>query len=197
MAGNVRFSISVATENGDVLPELEGRLKDLSPAFQAIIPEWAKLNKQIFDKSKGMEMSGTAVDENVFWDELKESTSKAKRRAGQEDQIMVATGALMRSLTDPDRIFQNVEADSAVFGTPLDPEDAAKVSFQWARRQVIFLSTIDQNVIRRIVKDYLSMGEGFQEKRFTAGLAAVRNRAEAAEMDAAFDNAVNDDTGNF
>lgn len=186
MAGNLRFEIAVATKNAELLPELEGRLADLSPAFHAIIIEWARLNADKFAAAAGREAGGAEIDPLVYWEPLASSTRRAKRRQGQPDAIMVATGQLLRAMTNPDLMFQNVDAESAVFGSPLDPEDAAKVAYNWSSRQVVFLSTTDQNVIRRIIKDYLSMGPNFEEIRFARGLAIAEARRNMAAMDAEF-----------
>lgn len=192
MAGTVKFQITVTTKNAVVLPELQARLKDLSPAFEAIIPEWAKLNADKFDAGKGLEGSGAKVDALVFWEALKPATSKSKRRRARGNALMVDSGDLRRALTTPDLVFQRVEAQDAVFGTPLNLEEADKAKFNWAKRQVVFFSTADKNVIRRVVQDYLSYGPGFQEIRFAKGLAATRLRKEVADMDAAFDNTLGD-----
>lgn len=194
MAGNVKFDIKVAVSDPDLLPELEARLGDLSPAFNAIIPEWAHLNESKFDLSIGRESSGADVDENVFWEQLKPASMRAKRKAGQPDQIMVATGSLKRALTNPDLIFQYVSAEEAVFGTPRDLDDAQKVIYQWLKRQAVFLSTLDQNVIRRTIQDYFSLGGDFQQKRFAAGAARAAQRREMQALDEEF-AAVVGDTG--
>ncbi len=188
MAGNVRFAVSVVVKNADVLPELAGRLKDLSPAFTAFVPEWAKLNEDIFDASKGMEASGVSVDALVEWDPLVPASSKSKRLRGRPDWLMVDSGDLRRALTNPDLIFQRITEIDATFGTPLNLEEANKIRWNWEKRQAIFLSTQDQNALRRILQDYFSMGAGFEEKRFAKGLAAVQLRQEMGDMDASFKN---------
>lgn len=190
MAGNVKFKVSVTVRNAQLLPELQGRLKDLSPAFEAVIPEWARLNEDKFDDARGKESSGAAVDDLVFWQPLRPSTMKSKRRRGRPDNIMVDSGDLKRAMTSPDLLFQRVSPQDAVFGTPLNMEEADKVRWQWTKRQAVFLSTVDQNTIRRIVRDYLNMGENFEEIRFAQGVAAVQQRAEMAQMDADFSNDV-------
>lgn len=190
MPGNTHFNVAVTVKNADLLPELAERLLNMAPAFEAIIPEWAGMNDEKFDEARGLESVGAQVDDQVFWEPLKPSSSKRKRRIGRMDWILVDTGDLRRALGNPDLMFQRIGAQDAAFGTPLNLEEADKVRFQWAKRQPIFLSTLDQNAIRRIVQDYFSMGGNFQEKRFSKGLAAVRLRAEIASMDAEFESAV-------
>ncbi len=192
MAGTVKFQITVTTRNGAVIAELQQRLQDLSPAFNAIIPEWAKLNEDKFDAGKGMEGSGAQVDDLVFWEGLKPASSKSKRRRGVSDALMVDSGDLRRALMNPDLLFQKVSAQDTAFGAPLNMEEADKVKWQWERRQAIFLSTSDKNVIQRILKDYFDFGPGFQEIRFARGLAAVRLKKEVADMDIAFGDAMKD-----
>ena len=192
MAGTVRFKVHVKTQGADALPEVQGRLQDLSPALSAIVDTWAKKNPEKFERSIGMESSGADVDELVHWDPLVPGTSAAKRREGMPDWIMVATGDLMHALSSPDLIFRDVRPDSVLFGTPLNLEEALKVQYNWIKRQAIFISTLDQNFIRRIIKDYLDMGGDFEQKRFAAGLAAVRTRSEMDAMDAQYDATVGD-----
>lgn len=197
MSGKTSFSIRIDVKNAEALAEIKNRFLDLSPAYQAFVEAWADINKDIFSAGEGQESTGAMVDDDVWWQSLSRSYMKAKRSEGYPDQLMVATGALMRALTDPDLVFQAIGPQDAVFGSPLDQEEADKVRFNWYSRQSVFFSMPDQRALRRILKDYLTMGPGFEEKRASAGLAAVQQRSEAAQMEADFSNDMASDTGEW
>jgi len=202
MSGAVGFSVSVEIKNPGILAEIQERLADLRPAFEAIIPEWVSINEQKFGMGRGAEIGGVEVDDGVYWQPLTEryrlqkhpnGPPKRKTKAGEyPDWLMVRTGALMTALTDPDTIFQAVTAQDAVFGSPLDPDLAAIVGYQWVRRQAVFLGTADKNMVRRIIGDYLNMGPDFESIRMSKGLAAVAQKAEAEQMDMDFTNTTQD-----
>lgn len=197
MAGVVSFHVDLHIENAEALPELAARVRDASPFFRAFIDYWADHNEEKFDKAVGMEQVGAQVDDRVLWAPLAAATIKAKRRAGQPDAIMVATGELLRALTSPDLIFEKISPEDAVFGSPRAPEEEDKVRYNWEARQGIFLSAEDRHVIEKMVKDYLERGGDFEKALFTQGLAAARARAEAAQMDAEFESALTGKEGDW
>lgn len=204
---NLRFNVKVFLDNPGVLPELQARTQDLSPAFDAIYREWADINAQKFELAAGAEAGGAQVFEE-FWAGLSEGymrekhgegtarvTKKAKRGAARyegafPDWIMVRTGALRAALTDPEAMFHDIEAQSATFGTPNDPDLADIVKWQAGERQhernVVFLSLPDMNAIRRIMQDYLGMGGDFEAIRSAKALEALRVGQEVEAMDAEF-----------
>lgn len=188
MAGAVRFKVELFQPNADVLPEMAFRAADLSPAYRDIINEWARDNLDKFGMSVGQEASGAQIDPTVFWDALSPDYMKTKRKKGQPDNIMVATGSLMASLTDPERFFQMVNPEMAIFGAPNDADDAMKVQFNWIKRQAIFISLDDQRMIQKKLSDYLALGADYKEKMFVKGLQNLALRAEVHQMDVDFQN---------
>lgn len=195
MAGVVRFNVDLQVTGGENLKALEARIKDASPLFNAIIEYWTEHNEQKFDMAIGAESVGAQMDDNLFWAPLSESYRKQKRRAGQDDQIMKATGDLLRSLSNPETIFQMVTPEDAVFGSPLDFDDAKKVKYNWRSRQAIFLGRADRDQIEKLVGEFLNRKGRFNEKMEDQGLVAVRQRAEMAQMDMDFENTIQEDTG--
>ena len=195
--GKTNFSIKIEVKNDEAFSEIKGRLLDLRPAYNAFVKAWANINKDIFESGAGAEVTGADVDADVFWEPLSAGYRKAKQAEGYADHLMVATGALMRALTNPDLVFQAIGPQDAIFGSPLSLEEADKVKYNWESRQTVFFSGPDQRALRRILKYYLTMGEGFEQKRFEAGLSAVQQRAEVAQMDLDFANDIDSDTGVF
>lgn len=206
---NLSFNVQVLVSNAAVLPELQGRMDDLQPAFRAIYGEWVKINEQKFELARGQEATGA----NIFgeeWAALTPGTIKGKHPGGAPkrrsrkpnsdgyreypDWLMVRSGALMAAMTNPEALFQYFEKQQAVFGTPNDPDLADIIMWQAGTRQknrfVIFLSDPDTNAIKRIIQDYFSLGGDFEEMRFAAGMEAVNLQSEAASLDAGFDFAV-------
>ena len=177
MAGKLTFQIAVYQTNTAVLPELENRARNLSPLFEDIIDEWAELNKQKFEMSEGGEESGSQIDPTVFWQPLSPGYLKEKRKHYPTDTLMVRTGSLKDAMTTPNGFFRMVNPEQAVFGTPNDAEDALKVQFNWNKRQVIFLSDADQNMIRMKLDRY-----------FTVEMQSVKE--EVARLDTDFSNTV-------
>lgn len=188
MAGAVSFQVEVFQPNADILPEMAGRAKDLSPVFQNIITEWARDNEDKFGLSMGQESGGAQIDPTVFWMMLAESTMKMKRKRGQADQIMVATGSLEASLTDPAKFFQMVNPTVAQFGTPLDADDAMKIQYNWLKRQTVFLSLDDQRMIEKEMSDYMALGGDYRQRMFNQGLSNLALKKEVAQMDIDFAN---------
>lgn len=190
MAGRVSFDVSLYMQNADKFPELAARSKDLTIVFEHIIRDWAEDNRRKFGLSSGMESSGATVDPTVFWQGLSPAYIKQKNKGGFADQIMVRTGSLRDSLTDPEQFFQYVSPDQAMFGSPNDPDDAMKMLFNWPRRQTIFLGRQDQLMIEKHVKDYLSFGPVYEQILFAKGMQAVADRKETAHMEVEFSETV-------
>lgn len=197
---NLRFNVRVYLENAGVLPELQARTADMSPAFDAIFRRWVDVNEQKFEQARGGEVGGAKIFEE-FWAGLSSGYLKQKHPGGAPkrrrqstgeypDWLMVRTGTLMSAMTDPEALFQDIEPQSAVFGTPLDPDLADIVRWQAGPRQkernVIFLSGPDMNAIRMILQDYLGMGGDFQAMRAAKALQNVDLQSEVAAMDAEF-----------
>jgi hypothetical protein len=193
MSGAVRFQVELYQPNADRLPELAGRIQDLSPAFKNIILEWAKDNEDKFGLSVGKEASGASIDPTVFWEALSPQYMKSKRKQGMTDQIMSATGSLKQSLTTPDQFLQSVTEQQALFGSPLSADDAMKAQYNWIRRQTIFLSLDDQRMIQKEISDYLSLGQNYRQIQFAKGLERLALKKEVAQLDIAFDNATEED----
>ena len=199
MSGKTSFSIKIDVQNAGAFEEIKSRFLDLTPAFEAFVKAWAKNNKDMFDASEGQEAEGATVDPDVFWQPLSAAYRKAKRREGYPDHLMVATGDLMRALTDPNLIFKAIGPQDAVFGIPKDLDEANKVKWNARRRQTVFFKAPgpDQNALKRIVKDYLTLGGDFEAMRAAQGLEAVRMRSEASAMDLDFANTVGPNTGDW
>lgn len=190
MAGRVSFNIDLTIKGAEPIDEIAQRIADLRPAFEVIVDKWARGNKDKFAASIGAEGSGAQIDPTVFWEGLKESTVRAKRKKGQPDQIMVATGDLRRALTDPDLFFHEATAGEVVFGTPKSIEEELKIYYNWETRQAVFLGGDDQRMIEETVMSYLSLGPQFQSIRKSQGLENIRIRREGAEMDIDFGDIV-------
>jgi hypothetical protein len=190
--GRVSFDLHFLIKGGEQIPELAARLSDLRPAFEVIVQKWAKENESKFDAAEGMEAGGAQVDETVFWEALQPSTMRAKRRKGQGDNIMVATGELKQALTDPDRFFHAETESKAVFGTPMAFEDELKLRYNWQKRQTVFLGGDDQRMIEQTMQAYLSLGADFEQIRFAKGLQNLKNREEVARMEMDFGNTAGD-----
>ena len=140
MTANISFNVKVFLENAGVLPELNARMKDLSPAFQAIYLEHVDLNSQIFEQSVGKELSGADVfDEHwaaVTPEYYKEKHSQGSSRVTKKvskggaarysgafpDWLMVRTGALREAMINPDALFHDINEQEAIFGIPNDPD---------------------------------------------------------------------------
>jgi hypothetical protein len=188
--GKLSFNISVIWRNVHLLPEMEARLKDMRPVFEQIVQDWAKGNVDKFGAAMGMEVVGAQVDPGVFWEALSPEYSAWKREQGMSNQIMVATGALQAALSDPSMFFHMEMPREAAFGIPLSPDESGKMSYNWYRRQTLFLGVDDQTMIRHHIKSYLELGEKWQSILFTRGLERAYTRDEVASMDVAFGKTV-------
>ena len=191
MPGRVTFNVNLTIQGAEEISEISERIADLRPAFDVIVEKWARGNEDKFRDSLGAESSGAQIDPTVFWQGLTPSTMRSKRRKGQSDQIMVATGDLKRALTDPDLFFSMATATDLVFGTPKSIEEEMKVYYNWNTRQAIFLGGDDQRMIEETVQSYLSLGEDFKAIRFAQGLENIKARNQSAEMEIEFEGKVN------
>ncbi|SRR5216684_2759326 len=158
MPGRMTLNITVYQTNVDILPELERRAKDLSPLFDDIIDTWSELNKQKFELAQGGEISGAQIFD-VAWKGLSPGYLAWKTRHFPTGTLMVRTGELRASLTDPQGFFRRVEPERAIFGSPNDPDDVAKVRYNWKTRQAVFLSDPDQNMIRQKVSQFFNVSK--------------------------------------
>jgi hypothetical protein len=156
MPGRMTFSVELYIKGAGALPQMVEKIKNPLPLWERIVADWAAGNSEKFAMALGAEVTGSWVDQaaGVFWKGLTPGYMKRKAR-DFPDQIMVATGNLYTSLTDPSRFFQALSSERIIFGTPLDPDDAAKVSFNWETRQTIFLGEADQRRIQSAVSQYL------------------------------------------
>ena len=125
-----------------------------------------------------------------YYDE-KHGPVKRGNRAIFPDWLMVRTGALMQSLTTRGGFGELIDNASAVFGTPLVPDDAVKAAGNFKKRPTIFLSESDRLMIRREFKNYLNMGANYRDLLFAraGGLSALK--AEMKLLDFLYAEAVN------
>lgn len=189
MAGVTSFKISLFVKNDARLPEIAERVKDLSVVFDHIVGEWVAGNERKF--SRGMGASDTGVAQDSFgtgnqWQALSAKYGRQKEREGFPDWLMVRTGDLMNTMTTRDALVDVIEQTRAVFGMPLDEEQAIKVEGNWGRRQAIFLDRPDRLMIERNVKNFIDMGGDYQKILFTQGMQNVAAKNEQKRMDAEF-----------
>lgn len=180
MSGSVKLNISVYVEGGDLPSYMVDRLNDLTDFFNVSIGEWTRDNVAKFDQGIGAEASGKEVDPGVYWEPLSPGYLAQKERDGFGGALMVRTGSLKASLSDPNLILRDVGPDHAVFGEPLDPFDALKVSNNWTARQSIFFSGRDQMMIKEKFIKHV-MPDMANKRPFSAV------KAEVAAMDAEFE----------
>lgn len=174
----VSFDISVIVANEAALAEIEGRVKDMSVVFNNIADEWAKGNARKFNQGAGKETSGAALDADVFWVPLTEKYQKSKRKKGQADWLMVATGQLEATMTNPDAFFRGVQPTMATWGCPMSKEDENKLLGNAETRPVVFFDRQDRLMIRKEIGDYLALGGDYKNILFAQGLQAVNARKE-------------------
>lgn len=206
MPADLKFNVRVTVINPEVLPEIQGRMEDLSPAFHAIYGEWVGINAQKFDSARGMEAAGADIF-GEEWAGLTPAYMKQKHPSGAPqrrrmkpnsqgyteypDWLMVRSGALMQAMTDPEALFQMFDKQQAAFGTPNDPDLANIVMWQTGAKQkerfVVFISEPDMNAIERNLQDYFSLGPNFAKIKMAQGMAALDADSGNAALDAAFD----------
>lgn len=188
--------LSLASRNMERLDELASRLKDFTVPLSNIIGEWARGNTRKFDAAVGAELSG-ADEPPTQWEPVTLAYYKQKHGPVQRgnrtmfpDWLMVRTGDLMRSLTQRGLFAEFFDATKAVFGTPLDPEEAAKASYNFAKRPTVFLGRSDRNMIRREFQDYLSLGANYKDALFAGASRRYALQKEMQILDMEFAEAV-------
>lgn len=184
------FSFRFTTNNVDRLEKLQARCMDFSEPLLRIVSEWALGNKRKFAASRGNESTGVQQFDDVFWEPITSAYAKSKRRKGQADWLMVATGSLMQSLTTEGAFGQYVDEKHAQFGTPMDSEDADKAMYNAQSRRVIFLSRGDRLMIKREIKNYLNFGPGYRDALADIAARKVALEQESAQMAVDFANTV-------
>ena len=176
--------------NGAIPAEIASRIENLVPAFENIVNEWANTNREMFQRAEGQQMFGAEVSTDLFWQGLTPDYARQKGADEFPDWLMVRTGSLMESLSDPNQFFHAETPQQAVFGIPTDPGDEAKAGGNWKKRPTIVLKDMDIPVIRKNLQDYFSLGENYREIMFQRGLASAYNRKEAGKMDMDFRSTV-------
>ena len=174
MAGVTSFKISLFVKNEQILPEIAERVKDLSPAFDNIIEQWARGNKRKFDEARGQEAYSVDQGGGVWWDFLTYDYRKRKRREGFPDWLMVKTGALRDQMINQWGFDREVTPESAVFGSPSLEANKKKVKYNWETRQTIFINESDKKMISSQIKNYITLGENYKDILFKKGLENVR-----------------------
>ena len=190
MAGVTSFKISLFVKNDACLPEIAERAKDLSVVFDSIIGEWVTGNERKFGRGMGASDTGAVQDsfsgaENN-WQALTPRYARQKEREGFPDWLMVRTGDLMNAMTTRGATAEVIEQTRAVFGMPLDEEQAIKVEGNWNRRQAIFPDQNDRLMIERNIKNFMELGGKYQDVLFTRGLQNVAAKNEQKCIDAEF-----------
>ena len=164
MPGFVTFQIDLATTDIHFFPEIEKRLKDMTPAFDAIIEEWTyggpslriaegtapRGNVQKFILSRGKEGTGIDFPGGPHWWGLASGTMARKRSKDLPDWLMVETGDTLVALTNRGLFEEHISPQSAEFGLPLSDRERRIVGYQWENRQAIFLGYADQMMIRGV-----------------------------------------------
>lgn len=178
--GALQFNVSVIVKGGNVPQYIADRLGDLTEFFNIAIVEWTKDNQAKFLAGIGAESAGTEVDPGVYWKPLSPGYLAQKSREGLSGALMVRTGSLKAALTDPGLIMKEVSTDRAIFGEPLDPFDALKVSENWDDRQAIFFSGRDQMMIKEKMIKHLS-------PEFYGRTPYSESKSEIARMNAEFE----------
>ena len=192
---NFTVNVKVVSKNTERIDELAARLKDFSVPLSNIIDEWADGNVRKFDESRGAELSGTSIAP-VEWEgvtekyyDQKHGPVKRGSRSIFPDWLMVRTGDLMRALTTRGNFGEYFDQVKAIFGTPLDAEDAAKASYNFAKRPTIFLSESDRLMIRRNFQQYLDLGENYREMLFARAGRLADLQKEIVNLDTQFGEA--------
>jgi hypothetical protein len=108
-----------------------------------------------------------------------------KRGEGYVDWLMVRTGALKDSLTNPESFFHEANEAGAVFGAPLSELEENKVDWNWEKRPTVFFGYSDMMMLTRHLGNYLGFGADYKNILFERGLerAALRKEAASLEME--------------
>jgi hypothetical protein len=162
MANGLAFQVHVAIR--DNLSPMAVRARDLSPAFEKIIDAWTEGNLEKFEQAEGAERSGLSFD-SVYWKAVTPQYYREKHgpiargsRTLYDDWLMHRTGVLMESMEDKDSMQANatIGQNATSFGFPAAIDEPMKILGNWERRQVIFLSGNDTELIEQIVDDYIN-----------------------------------------
>jgi hypothetical protein len=180
---NTSFTIELMVKGAEIPEELKQRASDLSVFFENIIDEWAKHNKSKFYQAKGAEQTGIGLDIDNFWFALTDTYRERKHKTFSQDWLMVATGELMITMTNPEGFMRMVTPTTAFFGTPWNEEDEMKVKGNWERRQVIFIDKTDEFMIKQNLQNYFSLGENYKNILFARGLQQSEAKRAVAKMD--------------
>jgi len=176
--GAVSFRITVLVENARLLPEIQARMADLSPFFDAVIDDWQRGVEGKFNRGRGQEQAGAEFTPAPTWEPLQSKEYvEQKRREGRENWLMVRTGDLKEALMQG-QFFRMVEPLLADWGTPADPDDEVKVRGNWELRQALFFDSSDMQDIARNANDYMTLGPRFRDIKFADGVEKMRMDAE-------------------
>lgn len=172
MTAPVSFQFHAFVIDPGILPGMTERLKDLSPAFNDIIKEWAAGNKDKFAGSVGAELAGYTPDPDVFWPEVTEAYYRSKHgpisdkwyashnrepRQLYPDHLMVKSGLTRDSLTSVDQFYSDVQKTETTFGEPmaLDAMAALRGNLESRGRQVVFLGELDRDHIDSTITQFI------------------------------------------
>lgn len=155
--GDLTFTINVAKRQG-VTEAMFERLQDLTPVFDAFIRAWSRHNDYKFRMGFGKEASGLSFNGEVDWEALTPEYRRSKQRQGFADRLMTRTGELRDVMTDENMVMSNafVDRDRAIFGSPADEENIAKVEGNWESRQTIFLDQFDRDTIKSYLDAHIN-----------------------------------------
>jgi len=170
------FSVSIVFRNWDALEQMKHRVAGFQEVFEAIIERWTAHNADKFEEARGAQLSGVIFDvdtEPVMWKGVTDEYAAEKTRDGFPNWLMVRTGELMASLTEPGNLgwYAEVEKDYALFGTILN-----KAIWHRFTRPVNFLDSEDRQMIRDMFGAYLDGEAPFRQYE----------KSEAKVMDAEF-----------
>jgi len=173
------------------LGEIQARMKDFSIPFGDIIDKWAESNSRKFEAGRGAELSGTGGADlrPAVWEPLQSLPYvRSKRRRGFADWLMVGTGALMSALTNRGNFGEFIDTHRVAFGVPLDEEDAVKAvnKRNATLRPTIFLSLPDRNMIKAVLKDYISMSDNYRGFLMSSTDRILGLRKEMKQMNLEF-----------
>lgn len=137
------------------------RAHDAEPAFQSIA--------DLLEHSEEKQFRTGGRHASAGWDKLKAATVKAKRRSDDPvvrrnaDKILVATGALMESLTADVQGVEGgavriVEPHQLIFGTQLPYARFHQLGKGVPRRRVLELRARDRTEMVKRIQRYLMTG---------------------------------------
>lgn len=206
--GMFKLKLDITPKGFEKVAEMAARVKDFSVPFSNIIGEWAEDNaRRKFAKGEGAESTGVdqaparweplTANINAFSHEGKRAYfsglnvltpyQRRKRKQGFEDWLMVASGSLRDALSNSEGGFAKfIDAMRVVFGTPLDPENEAKVRGNRKLRPTVFLDRTDRGMVRRELQRYLNLGENYKDLMFQAAASKMMLKKQIKEMNMEF-----------